>query len=95
MRRALNLAAAVLATLLAVPTTADAAQRKVPFGFFGSVMPPVLRVVDLSTDEGDRRFRKIPKVLETPKRKDLREDVINLKTLRRLMTNAPRNKPIN
>jgi deoxyribonuclease IV len=43
---------------------------------------------------GDRRFRKIPKVLETPKRKDLREDVINLKTLRRLMTNARRNKPI-
>jgi deoxyribonuclease-4 len=33
----------------------------------------------------DRRLRKIPKVLETPKAKDLREDVINLKTLRRLM----------
>src|SRR5881296_1467914 len=33
---------------------------------------------------GDRRFRKIPKVLETPKGKDLREDVMNLKTLRRL-----------
>lgn len=32
-----------------------------------------------------RQFRKIPKVLETPKGKDLREDVINLKTLRRLM----------
>lgn len=32
----------------------------------------------------DRRFRKIPKVLETPKGKDLREDVINLKTLRAL-----------
>ena len=31
-----------------------------------------------------RRFRKIPKVLETPKGKDLREDVMNLKTLRRL-----------
>ena len=30
----------------------------------------------------DRRFRKIPKVLETPKGKDLREDVKNLKTLR-------------
>jgi deoxyribonuclease-4 len=40
---------------------------------------------------GDRRFRKIPKVLETPKNKDLREDVINLKTLRRLMTTARRN----
>ncbi len=37
---------------------------------------------------GDRRFREIPKVLETPKGKDLREDVINLKTLRRLMTTA-------
>jgi deoxyribonuclease IV len=30
----------------------------------------------------NRRFRKIPKVLETPKGKDLREDVENLKTLR-------------
>src|SRR5713226_6400400 len=33
----------------------------------------------------DRRFRKIPKVLETPKGKELREDVINLKTLRGLL----------
>jgi deoxyribonuclease-4 len=32
----------------------------------------------------DRRLRKIPKVLETPKGKDLREDVENLKTLRAL-----------
>ncbi len=32
----------------------------------------------------DRRFRKIPKVLETPKGKDLREDVLNLKTLQTL-----------
>ncbi len=32
----------------------------------------------------DRRFRKIPKVLETPKGKDTSEDVINLRTLRRL-----------
>ena len=30
------------------------------------------------------RFRKIPKVLETPKGKDLREDVTNLRTLRTL-----------
>ncbi len=30
----------------------------------------------------DRRFRQIPKVLETPKGKDLREDVVNLKILR-------------
>jgi deoxyribonuclease-4 len=34
----------------------------------------------------DRRFRKIPKVLETPKGKDLREDVMNLRTLRGLMS---------
>jgi deoxyribonuclease-4 len=33
----------------------------------------------------DRRFRKIPKVLETPKGKDLAEDVENMKTLRGLM----------
>jgi deoxyribonuclease-4 len=33
----------------------------------------------------DRRFRKIPKVLETPKGKDLLEDVANLKTLRGLL----------
>jgi deoxyribonuclease-4 len=32
----------------------------------------------------DRRFGKIPKVLETPKEKDLKEDVMNLKTLRAL-----------
>ena len=31
-----------------------------------------------------RRFSKIPKVLETPKENDLAEDVMNLKTLRRL-----------
>src|SRR5260370_32650261 len=33
----------------------------------------------------DRRLRKIPKVLETPKGKELREDVVNLRTLRRLL----------
>jgi deoxyribonuclease-4 len=33
----------------------------------------------------DRRFREIPKVLETPKGKDLAEDVINLGTLRSLL----------
>ena len=32
----------------------------------------------------DPRFRKIPKVLETPKGKELREDVENMKTLREL-----------
>jgi deoxyribonuclease-4 len=44
---------------------------------------------------GDRRLRKIPKVLETPKEKDLREDVINLKTLRRLMRTVRRQRSIN
>ncbi len=34
----------------------------------------------------DRRFRKVPKVLETPKGKELREDVENMKTLRGLAT---------
>ncbi len=33
----------------------------------------------------DKRFRKIPKVLETPKGKELLEDVANMKTLRALM----------
>jgi len=33
----------------------------------------------------DRRFRRIPKVLETPKGKELREDVINLRKLRGLI----------
>ena len=37
----------------------------------------------------DRRFRKIPKVLETPKGKDLREDVTNMKTLRGLIEVVP------
>jgi deoxyribonuclease IV len=35
----------------------------------------------------DQRFRKIPKVLETPKGKDLAEDVQNLTTLRALIEN--------
>ncbi len=33
----------------------------------------------------DRRLRQVPKVLETPKDKDLREDVENMRTLRELM----------
>ena len=33
----------------------------------------------------DRRFRQIPKVLETPKGKEMREDLINLRTLRQLL----------
>ncbi|MDQ6938748.1 MAG: deoxyribonuclease IV, partial [Verrucomicrobiota bacterium] len=33
----------------------------------------------------DRRLAKIPKVLETPKDKELREDVENMKTLRALL----------
>ena len=56
----------------------------------GKIGLPVFRFI-----MGNRRFRKIPKVLETPKGKDLREDVINLKTLRRLMTTARRERPIN
>jgi deoxyribonuclease IV len=32
----------------------------------------------------DARFKKIPKVLETPKGKDLAEDVVNLTLLRTL-----------
>jgi len=32
----------------------------------------------------DRRFRKIPKVLETPKGQELKEDVVNMQTLRLL-----------
>jgi deoxyribonuclease IV len=36
----------------------------------------------------DRRFRKIPKVLETPKGKEMKEDVVNLKTLRKLITGS-------
>jgi deoxyribonuclease-4 len=38
----------------------------------------------------DRRFAKIPKVLETPKGKDLAEDVENMKTLRGLMEDKAR-----
>ncbi len=38
----------------------------------------------------DRRFRKIPKVLETPKGKELREDVENMTTLRGLANGPPR-----
>jgi deoxyribonuclease-4 len=37
----------------------------------------------------DRRLRNVPKVLETPKGKELREDVLNLATLRRLAQNVP------
>ncbi|MBV9617824.1 MAG: hypothetical protein JO201_01310 [Verrucomicrobia bacterium] len=38
----------------------------------------------------DRCFQKIPKVLETPKGNAMREDVANLKTLRRLARAKPR-----
>ena len=37
----------------------------------------------------DRRFSKIPKVLETPKGKDLAEDIVNMKTLRDLLNEKP------
>jgi deoxyribonuclease-4 len=33
----------------------------------------------------DPRFEHLPKILETPKGKDMKEDVINMKTLRRLV----------
>ena len=38
----------------------------------------------------DRRFRKLPKVLETPKGKELEEDVVNMRTLKSLMKTQPR-----
>ena len=38
----------------------------------------------------NRRFHKIPKVLEAPKGKDLREDVMNLETLRALVATSAR-----
>ena len=37
----------------------------------------------------DRRFRKIPKVLETPKGKEMKEDVMNLKKLKALAKAIP------
>src|SRR5947207_846213 len=42
----------------------------------------------------DRRFRKIPKVLETPKGRELREDVANMKTLRGLLKTPPTGRAI-
>lgn len=45
----------------------------------GKIGLPAFRVIML-----DQRFRKIPKVLETPKGKELREDRENLTTLRTL-----------
>jgi deoxyribonuclease-4 len=38
------------------------------------------------------RFRKIPKVLETPKGKDLKEDVVNMQKLRSLVVPRPRSR---
>ena len=38
----------------------------------------------------DRRFAKIPKVLETPKGKELKEDVANMKTLYGLLRDISR-----
>ena len=35
------------------------------------------------------RFRKVPKVLETPKGKELKEDAVNLRTLRKLIAFPP------
>lgn len=49
----------------------------------GEIGPDAFRFI-MSTD----RFRRIPKVLETPKGKELKEDVINLRTLRRFCSNS-------
>ncbi len=48
----------------------------------GKIGLPAFRVI-----MRDKRFRKIPKVLETPKGKELREDGENMKTLRELADN--------
>jgi len=40
------------------------------------------------------RFGKIPKVLETPKGKELKEDVVNLRTLRRLIASPTRSSRV-
>ena len=37
----------------------------------------------------DPRFRKTPGCIETPKGKDLREDIMNLQTLRSLVARRP------
>ncbi len=37
----------------------------------------------------DRRFNRIPKILETPKEEDLKEDIENLKVLRSLIAEKP------
>jgi deoxyribonuclease-4 len=42
----------------------------------------------------DRRFARIPKVLETPKGKDLKEDVENLRTLRELIEKKTRSSSL-
>jgi deoxyribonuclease-4 len=36
----------------------------------------------------DRRFARVPKILETPKGEDLEEDITNLATLRSLVRNT-------
>jgi hypothetical protein len=41
----------------------------------------------------DRRFREIPKVLETPKGKELAEDVENMTTLRGLAEDGGSSAP--
>jgi deoxyribonuclease-4 len=46
----------------------------------GKIGPAAFRFI-----MNEPRFREIPKVLETPKGKELKEDVVNLKTLRRLI----------
>jgi hypothetical protein len=48
--RLIAIATIALVALLAVPMTAEAAKRKVPFGFFGAVMPPPIANPDGITD---------------------------------------------
>jgi hypothetical protein len=50
------LAAAVLVAFLALPVTADAAKRKVPFGFFGAVMPPFMSSATISDSKLDAQM---------------------------------------
>jgi deoxyribonuclease IV len=38
----------------------------------------------------DRRFARVPKILETPKGKDLKEDLMNLAVLRSLLKQSSR-----
>jgi len=49
----------------------------------GEIGPAAFRFI-----MNDRRFSKIPKVLETPKGKQMKEDVVNLRRLRKLIAQS-------